>query len=139
MEYGPGAYTCENADNAQIGLAYIGNRCMCNSTFNPFRLLYAEAPENIPTTSHNAYLGGSEAQQPAWMRQLSFGCWSGTSPGSPPHNGSWWCSPNGSTGYTFSLAQWQAKGQEVGTVVGPMPSHTEILREAREKLRPMYG
>jgi len=47
------------------------------------------------------------------------------------------CDPNGtSTDAPFTLKEWQEKRhQEVGTTMGPMPPHTEVLARARGLLR----
>ena len=59
----------------------------------------------------------------------------GPSPPSPSPSGSW-CNPNSTAQMPgFTLAQWQAKGQEAGTVMGPMPQHAHILGRARGLLR----
>ena len=43
-----------------------------------------------------------------------------------------WC---GSEPGNFTLEEWKAKGQDVGTVMGPMPSHSEVVARARGLLR----
>ena len=47
------------------------------------------------------------------------------------------CDPNGtSSDAPFTLQQWQqTRHQELGTVMGPMPPHAEVLARARGLLR----
>jgi hypothetical protein len=70
MEYGPGAYTCDNLDDAQEGHRYVGNTCMCNQTQTPYRLLDATTEAEVPRSGNNSFLFGSQGDTAA----IEFGC-----------------------------------------------------------------